>query len=121
MQLTVLLQLTLKKVRLPHLEYSAGVCDASLKRQNAVIALAQRCPVVIVAGSAHSSNACRLQEIAAEYGAQAFRVDSFADIPDEIVENATLIGITSGASTPAQTVDAIIRHLTERGFVPAED
>ncbi len=113
--------LNLLKERFPQLEYSAGVCDASFKRQNAVIALAKRCPVVIVAGSAHSSNACRLQEIAAEHGAKSFRVDSHEEIPGEILEKAPLIGITSGASTPTRAVDAIIRCLTEHGFVPAQD
>lgn len=108
--------LQLLKKRFPQLEYSAGVCDASLKRQNAVISLAKRCPVIIVAGSAHSSNACRLREIAAAQGADSYLVDKASDIPEDVLKNSSLIGITSGASTPECVINDIIHHLEQAGF-----
>ena len=56
--------------RIPGLVESASVCHATLTRQNAVRELAAKCDLVLVAGSAHSSNTLRLREIAAEQGAR---------------------------------------------------
>ena len=102
--------------RFPQMRCSHGVCDASKKRQSAVIELAKRCPVVIIAGSAHSSNACRLREIAESQGAKAFRIDSAGELPDAVLANCSLVGLSSGASTPESVLEKIIIRLQEMGF-----
>jgi 4-hydroxy-3-methylbut-2-enyl diphosphate reductase len=102
--------------RFPQMRCSHGVCDASRKRQNAVIELARRCPVVIIAGSAHSSNACRLREIAENQGAKAFRIDSADELPEAELVNCSLVGLSSGASTPESILEKIIIRLQEMGF-----
>ena len=102
--------------RFPALRCNPGVCDASRKRQEAVIKLASLCPVVIVAGSEHSSNAKRLQEIAQAHGARAFLVENAENIPETLLQESTLIGITAGASTPEDIVKKIIAKLQQAGF-----
>ena len=102
--------------RFPHIRCIPGVCDASKKRQSAVIELAQKCPAVIIAGSAHSSNACRLQEIAASCGAKAFRVDCAEELPEAELAEFDLIGLSSGASTPESVLEKIIARLQKMGF-----
>ena len=104
------------QARFPHLQCTPGVCDASRQRQKAVIDLASRCQLVVVAGSAHSSNACRLQEIAARQGCDAKRIDSADELTDDELEKYDIIGITSGASTPETIVDAIINKLEKLNF-----
>jgi 4-hydroxy-3-methylbut-2-enyl diphosphate reductase len=102
--------------RFPQIRCTPGVCDASKKRQSAVIELAKRCPVVIIAGSAHSSNACRLREIAENQGAKAFRVDNADELPEAELANCELVGLSSGASTPESVLEKIIARLQKIGF-----
>ena len=102
--------------RFPQTRCIPGVCDASKQRQKAVIELAQKCPIVIIAGSAHSSNACRLQEIAANSGAKAFRVDNADELPEAELANCPLVGLSSGASTPESVLEKIIARLQKMGF-----
>ena len=102
--------------RFPHMRAVPGVCDASRQRQAAVRELAQRCPVVIIAGSLHSSNACRLRELAEQHGAKAFRVDGADELPEEELLNCEAVGLSSGASTPESVLEKIITRLQELGF-----
>lgn len=102
--------------RFPHIKTIPGVCDASRQRQAAVKELARRCPVVIIAGSPHSSNACRLQELAARQGAKAFRVDGADELPVDELRDCPCVGLSSGASTPESVFEKIVARLHELGF-----
>lgn len=106
--------LDLLKKRFPGIQYSTGVCDASQKRQTAVIELAKKADVVLVIGSAHSSNAKRLRDIASRYGAKAFLVENADVLPWEVVLQSEIIGVTSGASTPEYLFENVISALKER-------
>jgi 4-hydroxy-3-methylbut-2-enyl diphosphate reductase len=93
--------------KIPGLVESASVCRATLKRQNAVRALAAECDLVLVAGSAHSSNTRRLCEIAAGQGARAELVSGPEDVTPELLRGAQCVGVTSGASAPDDLVNGI--------------
>ena len=105
------------KQRYPHLKEFSGVCDASRQRQTAVIDLASRCDLVLVIGSAHSSNARRLREIAQQHGAESYLIDHAGELPDAALDHAFTVGITSGASTPEHLFDGVTAALRERGFI----
>ena len=109
------------KKRFPHIKECSSVCDASRKRQNAVIQLASKCDVILVIGSPHSSNAQRLREIAGQHGAKAFLIDNADEIPAAAVNTADVIGITSGASTPEYLFDAVVEVLESMGFTCGDD
>ncbi len=102
--------------RFPALRCNPGVCDASRRRQEAVIKLSSLCPVILVAGSAHSSNACRLREIAENLGAEALLIENAEEIPERILQGTSRIGITAGASTPEYIMEKIIAKLQQAGF-----
>jgi 4-hydroxy-3-methylbut-2-enyl diphosphate reductase len=73
--------------------------------------------VVIVVGSRNSSNSVRLAEVARSAGARAaYLVDFAHEIADEWLEDATTVGLTSGASVPDDLVMQVLDHLAERGF-----
>jgi 4-hydroxy-3-methylbut-2-enyl diphosphate reductase len=72
--------------------------------------------VVIIAGSAHSSNACRLLEIAENQGAKAFRIDNAEELPEAELAKCELVGLSSGASTPESVLEKIIARLQKMGF-----
>lgn len=93
--------------KIPGLVESASVCHATLTRQNAVRELAASCDLVLVAGSAHSSNTLRLCEIAREQGARTELVPGADAVTPELLRGAKCVGITSGASAPDDLVNGI--------------
>lgn len=107
--------LTLLKERFPNLRESSGICDASKKRQAAVVALAEKVEVVLVIGSNHSSNAKRLREIAERSGCWAYLIDNAAELSPAMLD-CRRIGVTGGASTPQYLFDEVITALEKAGF-----
>ena len=101
---------------------SDDICYATQNRQVAVKKLAPDADVVIVVGSANSSNSVRLVEVAVQSGAgAAYRVDRAAEIQDAWLEGATTVGVTSGASVPEILVQDVIAHLGRAGFDHVEE
>lgn len=100
---------------------SDDICYATQNRQVAVKEIAARCDVMIVVGSANSSNSVRLVEVALDAGSSSsYRVDSAAEMREEWLEHADTIGVTSGASVPEMLVRGVLTWLAERGFDDVE-
>src|SRR5213595_2274111 len=91
------------------------ICYATQNRQDAVKFMAPQCDVVIVVGSPNSSNSNRLREVAEHIGAEAYMVDSAADLKPEWLEGKTRIGVTAGASAPEVLVNELIARLKALG------
>lgn len=96
------------------------ICYATTNRQNAILAVAKRCDVILVVGSQSSSNSNRLVDVARTAGTKAYLVDSVADIDPAWVADAETVGITAGASAPEYRVQEIVAHLTAQSFVHEE-
>jgi 4-hydroxy-3-methylbut-2-enyl diphosphate reductase len=92
------------------------ICYATTNRQQAVRAIAAESDVVIVLGSANSSNSLRLVEVAERCGVPAHLVNDATEILPEWLAAGT-IGITAGASAPPHLVDEIIGTLRAFGHV----
>ena len=105
--------------RFPRIESSAtdDICYATTNRQEAVRAIAAESDVMIVLGSANSSNSVRLVEVAQRCGVTAHLVDDATDIAPEWLSGASTIGITAGASAPPHLVDEVIATLRALGEV----
>jgi 4-hydroxy-3-methylbut-2-enyl diphosphate reductase len=95
------------------------ICYATTNRQNAVRAMAPRCKTVLVVGAPASSNANRLVEVAAALGSQAFLIESAEDIRPEWLTGD--VGLTAGASTPEDIVQACVRRVVELGGYRVEE
>jgi 4-hydroxy-3-methylbut-2-enyl diphosphate reductase len=107
------------KQRLPLLQSppSDDICYATSNRQHVVKEIAPECDIVIVVGSRNSSNSVRLCEVALAGGARAaYLVDYAHEIDDAWLEDATTVGLTSGASVPDDLVLEVLDHLAVRGF-----
>ena len=91
------------------------ICYATQNRQDAVKLMAPRCDVVIVVGSPNSSNSNRLREVAEHMGAQAYMVDSAADLRPEWIAGKKRIGVTAGASAPEVLVSGVVERLRAMG------
>ena len=96
---------------------SDDICYATQNRQVAIKKVGAASDLVIVVGSANSSNTVRLVEVALQAGAKAsYRVDFASEIQDAWFENVQTVGVSSGASVPDELVDEVIADLARRGF-----
>jgi 4-hydroxy-3-methylbut-2-enyl diphosphate reductase len=96
---------------------SDDICYATQNRQVAIKKVATGADLVIVVGSANSSNSVRLVEVALEYGAKAaYRVDYADEIRQEWLEDVETVGITSGASVPEVLVQQVLEELSDAGY-----
>ena len=116
---------TLRRLRerFPHLEDppSDDICYATQNRQVAIKKVAPSADLVIVVGSANSSNSVRLVEVALEYGAKAaYRVDYASEIKQEWLEGVQSVGVSSGASVPEVLVEQVLADLKDAGFDDVE-
>lgn len=91
------------------------ICYATSNRQAAVKDMVSDVDVLLVIGSANSSNTVRLADLAQEMGKPAYRIDDETEIDPSWVEGMTRIGITSGASAPESLVDRVCGWFRERG------
>ncbi|WP_375488344.1 4-hydroxy-3-methylbut-2-enyl diphosphate reductase [uncultured Mycobacterium sp.] len=105
--------------RFPNLQDppSDDICYATQNRQVAVKAMAPECQLVIVVGSANSSNSVRLVEVALGAGSRAAHlVDCADDIDPAWLDDVTTVGVTSGASVPEILVRGVLERLAEYGY-----
>lgn len=110
--------------RFPNLQDppSDDICYATSNRQTAIKKISPESDLVIVVGSANSSNSVRLKEVALEYGAKrAERVDFANQIDESWFTEAQTIGVTSGASVPEVLVGEVLRLLEDYGYGAAEE
>jgi 4-hydroxy-3-methylbut-2-en-1-yl diphosphate reductase len=100
---------------------SDDICYATQNRQLAIKEISKAADLVIVVGSANSSNSVRLAEVALEAGAKAaYRVDDASEIDPAWLEGVDNVSVTSGASVPEDLVQGVLSFLTERGYPDAE-
>ncbi len=96
---------------------SADICYATSNRQIAVKQIAEASDLMLVVGSANSSNSVRLVEVALEAGSRAAHlVDDATEIDEAWLEGVTTVGLTSGASVPESLVEQVKLWLAERGY-----
>lgn len=95
---------------------SEDICYATQNRQHAVRDLANEAEMIIVVGSANSSNSCRLVEVSESQGVEAHLIDDVEDIDPSWLEGINVVGLTAGASAPEELVERVIAYLKEQGF-----
>ncbi|HKP07481.1 MAG TPA: 4-hydroxy-3-methylbut-2-enyl diphosphate reductase [Microbacterium sp.] len=112
------------RARFPQLQDppSDDICYATQNRQVAIKKVAKGADLVIVVGSANSSNSVRLVEVALEYGAKAaYRVDYADEIEQAWLDGVETVGVTSGASVPEVLVQQVLEDLAAAGYGEVEE
>jgi 4-hydroxy-3-methylbut-2-enyl diphosphate reductase len=97
------------------------ICYATTNRQMAVRQLAPHCDLVLVIGSANSSNSNRLVEVARDHGAESYLIDNEQQVREEWLDGKRVVGITSGASAPEELVRRLVNWFRERGTEHVEE
>ena len=100
----------------------ADICYATTNRQQAVKAIAGNCDALIVVGAPNSSNSARLVEVAAKHGCERAMLVQRADKVDwSMMDGASRLGITAGASAPEILVEEVIAACRKRYDVTIEE
>ncbi|MFM7385145.1 MAG: 4-hydroxy-3-methylbut-2-enyl diphosphate reductase [Betaproteobacteria bacterium] len=91
------------------------ICYATQNRQDAVKFMAPKCDLVLVVGSANSSNSNRLREVAQKMGCEAYLVDRLEAVNRSWLKGKRCIGVTAGASAPESLVQELVEGLRGLG------
>jgi 4-hydroxy-3-methylbut-2-enyl diphosphate reductase len=104
-----------------HAPRREDICYATTNRQQAVRAIARDCDLVLVVGSANSSNSVRLVEVAERDGVEAHLVEDAGEVDLAWLAAARTVGITAGASAPPHLVDDVVAGITGLGPVTVRE
>ncbi len=101
------------KARFPsiHGPDTRDICYATQNRQQAVKELAKQVQLLLVVGSANSSNSNRLRDLGEEHGIPAYLIDDATDITPAWLDGVERVGLTAGASAPELLVERVVRFL----------
>ena len=91
------------------------ICYATQNRQDAVKFMAPQVELVIVVGSATSSNSNRLRELSEKLGVPSYMVDAPGQLKPEWFAGKKRVGLTAGASAPESLAQAIVARIQEFG------
>lgn len=99
----------------------ADICYATTNRQQAVQAVASRAELVLVVGSATSSNANRLVEVASRAGSRSVLIEDATELDPALLTGVTTIGLTAAASTPEPLVEQVLDALRGLGEISVDE
>jgi len=94
---------------------SDDICYATTNRQHAVGEVAALSELVLVLGSANSSNSRRLVEVAERQDCTAHLVEDACAVDLRWLAGVRRVGITAGASAPPHLVDELVHCLSGLG------
>lgn len=101
------------KHKFPHIEGPdvKDICYATQNRQNAVRELSSKVELLLVVGSANSSNSNRLRDLGEEMGVPSYLISDAQDINNKWLDGIDFIGLTAGASAPELLVQRVISYI----------
>jgi 4-hydroxy-3-methylbut-2-enyl diphosphate reductase len=89
------------------------ICNATELRQSAALAMASNVDAVVVVGGRESGNTRRLAELCAQRQSRSYHVESADELRPAWFAGAKVVGVTAGASTPPDQIDAVVAALEE--------
>lgn len=89
------------------------ICSATEQRQAAAISMAKKVGLVIVVGGRNSGNTRRLAELCSVVQPRTHHIESADEITPDWLCGIGSVGITAGASTPPDQIEAVVRRVRE--------
>lgn len=102
------------------LRFVNTICFPTKRNQTQIKELANRCDVMIVIGSFTSANSKRLTALAKERNKKSYQVTCANEIEPKWFNDAQIVGVSAGASTPDNIIDKVVTKIKEIGNVPEE-
>ncbi len=87
------------------------ICAATVRRQEAASDLASRADVMVVVGGKNSGNTRRLAEVCCTRCPSTYHIETPDELDPSWFTGADLIGVTAGASTPADQVESVVASI----------
>jgi 4-hydroxy-3-methylbut-2-enyl diphosphate reductase len=87
------------------------ICNATESRQNAALDMASDVDAVVVVGGRESGNTRRLAELCSQRQSKTYHVESADELDPHWFAGAKVVGVTAGASTPPEQIDAVVAAL----------
>ena len=88
------------------------ICSATQSRQQEAAELSEKCDLMIVIGGTNSSNTAKLFHICSDH-CRSVLIQTAVDLPVDDVKAANNIGVTAGASTPADIIKEVLSTMSE--------
>ena len=88
------------------------ICNATQSRQREAAELSEKCDLMVIIGGVNSSNTAKLFHICSEK-CKSVLVQTADDLPVDAVCAANNIGVTAGASTPANIIKEVLFKMGE--------
>lgn len=95
------------------LEVKRTICDATKLRQEETKEIASKVDAMIIIGGRHSSNTNKLYEISKKVCKNSILVEESTEINKDEIKKHNKIGIMAGASTPKESVEAVVEMLSK--------
>lgn len=101
--------INLIKDKYPKAKVFKSVCDASTRRQEALLSLPKETQLIYIVGGKNSNNAKTLFDMAKEHfpNAKVIAIQNQDDVKEKDLKGLNLVAISSGASTPKAISEAI--------------
>lgn len=101
--------INLIKDKYPKAKVFKSVCDASTRRQEALLSLPKETQLIYIVGGKNSNNAKTLFDMAKEHfpNANVIAIQNQDDVKEKDLKGLNLVAISSGASTPKAISEAI--------------
>ncbi len=88
------------------------ICNATSDRQKEAEKLSKSSDLMIVIGGRHSSNTVKLKDIC-EKNCKTFLIETADELPLNALKEASCIGVTAGASTPAIIIKEVLKTMSD--------
>lgn len=101
--------------RVSELRVFNTICSATAQRQKAADELARDVDVMVVVGGHNSGNTTRLAEICRAANERVYHVETSDELNPAWFAGANVVGVTGGASTPAEQIRSVILAIEALG------
>jgi 4-hydroxy-3-methylbut-2-enyl diphosphate reductase len=93
------------------IRYVPTICRATYDRQSGVRSLLDQVDALVVVGGRNSNNTLELVNLARSRGVPCFHIQGAADLREEWFARTSVAGLTAGASTPDEAIEAVYAQL----------
>ncbi len=88
------------------------ICNATARRQAEAVALSQQSDVMVIVGGRQSSNTAKLRDVCQPH-CRTVLIETAAELSAEQFAGAHIVGLTAGASTPADIIKEVLSTMSE--------
>jgi (E)-4-hydroxy-3-methyl-but-2-enyl pyrophosphate reductase len=101
------------KISFKNVEEFDTICKSTIKRQKKAEELSKECDVMIILGGERSSNTRKLYDICASNCQETYLAENLSKLPKDLQIKNKKVGITAGASTPANVIEEVYNFMSE--------